>query len=126
MVENRPNILSPTLRPKKRYIAYQIIAEKNVSFDDFSNAVWHSTLNLLGELGTAETNLWVLQSTHDPAKQRGLIRCSPTAVENVRAALALIQRIGDGRVIVKVLGVSGTVKGARVKFFGETTLKTFE
>lgn len=54
-----------------------------------------------------------------------MIRCSHLAVENVRASLALINRIGDVRVIIKVLGVSGTIKAARRKFFGEKTLEDY-
>jgi len=122
---DKPNFLPPTLRTKKRYLAYQVISEKKIVFNDLTNAIWHSALNLLGELGTSQAQLWIMKNMYDNERQIGLIRCSHTNVEKVRAALALVQRIGDNLVIVKVLGISGTIKGAQRKFFGEATLQTF-
>ena len=121
-MNDRPKFLSPTLRPKNRYMAYQVIAEKKILFADLANAMWHSMLNLLGESGTGKTNIWILKSAWDENNQTGLIKCDHTAVEHVRASLALIQRIGDNPVIVKVLGISGTIKSAKKKFFGERDL----
>ncbi|MFQ6020955.1 MAG: Rpp14/Pop5 family protein [Candidatus Aenigmatarchaeota archaeon] len=125
MEEKRPKPLPPTLRGKQRYIAYQIISEQKIPFSDLVNSIWHSLLNFLGERGTAEANIWIVKNTYEEDKQIGLLRCSHRMIEHVRSALALIQRIGDTKVVVKVLGVSGTMKAARKKFFGETDLKDF-
>ncbi len=76
----------------------------------------------MGELGTAEADVWLVRNVYDEKNQMGLIRCSHTSVEQVRAALALIQRIGDMPVAAKVIGVSGTIKAARTKYFGENEL----
>lgn len=122
---DRPNILSPTLRSRRRYLAYQVISEQKIPFVDLVNTIWHALLNFLGELGTAQAEIWIVRDTFDESKQIGLIRCGHTAVEQVRAALSLIQRIGDTRVVVKVLGISGTMKGAKKKFFGEKDLMNF-
>jgi ribonuclease P/MRP protein subunit POP5 len=62
--------------------------------------------------------MWIIKDSYDEEKQIGLIRCSHTSVEEVRSAVSLIQRIGDIKVVVKVLGISGTIKGARKKFLG--------
>ena len=121
----RPRILSPTMRTRRRYIAYQVISEKKIAFPDLSNTVWHSVLNFLGELGASKADTWIIKNSFEEERQLGLIRCSHTHVENVRAALALIQRIGDVKVVIKVLGISGTIKAARKKFFGERDLKSF-
>ena len=122
---DRPNILSPTLRERNRYIAYQVVSESPINYSDLTNTIWHSLLNFLGELGTAEANVWIVKNVYNEAKQMGLVKCKHIAVEQVRTALALIQRIGDVRVVVKVLGVSGTLKAARKKFFKEIDLTTF-
>lgn len=122
---NKPNILSSTLRERKRYVAYQLISESKVNFSDVTNTIWHSLLNFLGELGTADSHIWVIKNIYDEEKQIGLVKCKHTAVEQVRAALALIQRIGDMRVVFKILGVSGTLKAAKKKFFKETDLTAF-
>lgn len=123
--EKRPAPLPPSIRGRRRYIAYQVIFEEKVPFPDLVNTIWHSLLNFLGELGTSEADIWVVKDTFDEAKQIGLIRCSHMTVEHVRSALALVQRIGDTRVIIKVLGVSGTIRAAKTKFFGETRLTEF-
>ena len=46
-------------------------------------------------------------------------------LERIRASLSLIDRIGDTRVVIKVLGVSGTIKATQMKYFSETSLTEF-
>ena len=123
--EKRPKPLPSSLRGRRRYIAYQVLSEDKFIFQDLTNSIWHSLLNLLGELGAAEADLWVARNIYDEKRQIGIIRCSHEKVEQVRAALALIERIGDVRIIVKVLGISGSIKAAQLKFFGESRLTEF-
>jgi ribonuclease P/MRP protein subunit POP5 len=126
MVEDkRPKPLPPSLRGRRRYLAFQVTAEDKFIFQDLANSIWHSLLNLLGELGAAEADIWIVRDIYDEKRQAGIIRCSHDKVEHVRAALALIERIGDVRVIVKVLGISGSIKATRLKFFGESRLTEF-
>ena len=123
--EKKPKPLPSSLRGRRRYIAYQVLSEDKFIFQDLTNSIWHSLLNLLGELGSAQADIWIVKDTYDEAKQIGIIRCSHDNVEKVRAALALIERIGDVRVVVKVLGISGSIKATKMKFFGETKLTEF-
>ncbi len=125
MPDGRPKILSPTLREKKRYIAYQVVSEQKVLLSDLTNAIWHSLMSFLGELTTAHAKIWIMKDSYNEEKQTGIIKCSHVSVEHVRSALALIQRIGDTRTVIKILGVSGTIKGARRKFLHPITLETF-
>ena len=122
---DRPNPLPPALRDRRRYIAFQVLSESKINFNDLSNSIWHSILNLLGERGAAESEIWISKTIYDEEKQIGLIRCSHLSVESVRAALALIERIGDVRIVVKVLGISGTIKAAQAKFFSEIKISEF-
>jgi len=121
----RPKPLPPSLRGRRRYLAYQVLSEQKFLFQDLINGIWHSVLNFLGEFGASEADLWIAKDIYDEKKQLGVIRCSHTSVEQIRAALALVERIGDVRVVIKVLGVSGTIKATKMKFFGETTLTEF-
>jgi ribonuclease P/MRP protein subunit POP5 len=121
----RPKPLPSSLRGKGRYIAYQVLSEEKFLFQDLINSMWHSLLNLLGELGTSEANIWIAKDTYDEKRQTGIIKCSHDKVEQVRAALALIERIGDIRVVVKVLGISGSIKATKMKFFEEPKLTEF-
>ncbi len=121
----RPNFLSPTLRDKKRYLAYEIISSQKIPFQDLSNAMWHAILNYMGELGAAEAGAWIMKNEWNEEKQTGMIRCNHTAVEKIRAALALLNRVGDAPVIIRVIGVSGTIKAAEKKYFGARDLMNY-
>jgi len=123
--EKKPKPLPPSLRGRRRYIAYQVLSEDKFILQDLINSIWHSLLNLLGELGASQADIWIVKDTWDEKKQIGIIRCSHDNVEQVRTSLALIERIGDVRVIVKVLGISGSIKATKMKFFTETKLTEF-
>jgi ribonuclease P/MRP protein subunit POP5 len=125
MEEKRPKPLPSSLRGRRRYIAYEVVSEEKVLIDDLMNTIWHTVLNFLGEHGTSKTDMLIAKDTYDENKQMGLIRCSHDNVEQIRASLALIERIGDVRVVFKVLGISGTMNAAKMKFFGETRLTEF-
>ncbi len=123
---DRPKFLPPTLREKNRYIAYQVISERKLIFPDLNSAMWNSILNFLGELDSAKARVWIMKDSYNDEKQTGVIKCSHDFVERLRAALILIQRIGDVRIAIKVLGISGTMKGARTKFIPqEKTIAEF-
>ena len=123
--EKRPKILSSSLRSRTRYLAFDVISEKKILLDDLINTIWHSALNFLGEVGTSHANIKIIKDTYDDQRQMGILRCSHDEVENIRASLALIQRIGDIRVVFRVLGISGSIKAAKMKFFGESRLNEF-
>lgn len=123
---DRPKFLPSTLREKSRYIAYQVVSENKLIFPDLNSAMWNSMLNFLGELESAKARIWIMKDTYNEEKQTGTIKCAHDFVEHLRSALILIQRIGDVRVAIKILGVSGTMKGARTKFIPqERTIAEF-
>ena len=106
-------ILMPTLREKERYIAFQIISEESVTYADLEAAVWNTMLDFFGEYGTSLSSMWLIKNLYDDQQQVGVIRCNNESVPAVLAALGLITRMGDIRVIFKVLKISGTLKGLR-------------
>ncbi len=121
----RPNFLSPTLRDKKRYLAYEIISSQKIPFQDLSNAMWHAILNYMGEVGASDAGAWIMKNEWNEEKQTGMIKCSHTAVEKIRSALALLNRVGDVPVIIRVIGISGTIKAAEKKYFGARDLLSY-
>ena len=123
--EKRPKLLPPSLRGRTRYLAFHVISEQNIFLQDLINTIWHSILNFIGEMGTSKANIKVIKDAYDEKRQMGILRCSHDDVEQVRAALALIQRTGDVRVIFRVLGISGSIKATKMKFFGESRLNEF-
>jgi ribonuclease P/MRP protein subunit POP5 len=125
MADKKPKPLPKSLRPTRRYIAYQVLSEEKIIYNDLANAIWHSILNFLGEFGASEAEIWLVRNLYDGKKQAGIIRCSHKYLERIRASLSLIDRIGDTRVVIKVLGVSGTIKATQMKYFSETSLTEF-
>ena len=123
--EKGPKMLSPSMRGRQRYLAFQVLSEKEILFQDLKNTIWHSVLNFLGEMETARAVLRIYKDTYQEKSQSGIIRCSHESVEKVRASLALIERIGDVRVVLHVLGVSGSIKATKMKFFEEPKLTEY-
>lgn len=108
--------LPSSLREKQRYIIFELISEKDHELGAVVEAVWDTVLDLIGEHGTAEANPWILKDLYDEEQQRGGIRVHKDHVEDVRAALALITKIGGVETTVHVLGVTGTMDSAEKKY----------
>jgi len=69
--------------------------------------------------------IWVIRNLYEQNAQRGVIKCSHDRVENIRVALAAIKMVAESPALVKILGVTGTIKSARNKYLGTTTLEPF-
>ncbi len=120
-----PKMLPPTLRAKKRYIVFDVISESPVQYADMVSAIWGSMLSFLGELETSEAKIWLIQNLYDEKAQRGVLKCSHNYVEHMRATLALISMIGETRAVIKINGVTGTIKSARTKYLTPKDLSAF-
>lgn len=105
--------LLPSLREKKRYLAFEVLSEGAVSRRDFIDELERSASSLLGDMGSSECGLNMLSFD----RAGGIIRCARTKTEYTRAVLATINRVRGVRVAVHVIGSSGSVKGAG-RFFG--------
>lgn len=111
MQRKKLKINIPTLREKERYIAFEVISEEQITFSDLEAAVWNTSQDFFGELGTSRISLWIIKNLYDEQKQMGVIRCNNLSVDKVLVTLGLITRLGDIRVILKIHKVSGTIKG---------------
>ena len=120
-----PKLLPPTMRPNKRYIAFEVISEQPIQYNEFVSTVWNSMFTLLGELGASEVNMWFVRNLYDDKNQKGLIKCAHDYVEKMRAVLSLIQIVSETKVIVKILGVTGTIKSAQKKYLTPKDLRSF-
>jgi len=104
--------LPPALRRRKRYIAFRIIAERKFEQKEIVSALMDSLIKTFGEFGSANTGVWVEYFNGE----KGIIRCYNDAIDKVKVALTLINRIGDVKVILLTLGVSGTIKRCKKKY----------
>ncbi len=109
---------TPTMRSGKRYVIFRVHSEDTSFRPDFLNirgAIWNSLESWLGESGLAKADVHIINNLWNPAKQTGFLSCSPKYVDHVKVALALVHQIGDERVIIQVLRVSGTIKSGKKK-----------
>lgn len=112
--QDKLKILIPTLREKDRYISFQIISEEPIIYSDLESAILNTFLEFYGEDGFSKLSLWIVKNLYNSENQVGVIRCNNKSVQQVIAGLGLISRLGDIRVTMKILKVSGTIKGLKL------------
>jgi ribonuclease P/MRP protein subunit POP5 len=120
-----PKLLPPSLRSQKRYIVFEVISEQAVVYNEIVATIWNSMLSFLGELGSSSAKVWFIHNIYDDKNQRGVIKCSHDSVEHVRTALSLVQIIGETKCVVKIIGVTGTIKSAKAKYLSKGNLTSF-
>ena len=104
--------LPSSMRERKRYIVFEVLSTEKIDRSELIDELRSSASSLLGDVGAASCNLWML----DFDGRRGILRCAHDKTAMVRAVLATINRVHGIRVGVRVLGISGTVKSATEKF----------
>ncbi len=102
--------LQPSLREKKRYVAFEVICKKNITFNQISKAILDSALRYSGVKGLAEMGLIVLKERFN--KNKGIIRVSTRTVNCLKAALTLIKDVDKIPVVFRTLTVSGVLQKA--------------
>ena len=117
MVKTKLKPVLPSLREKKRYLAFEVISkEKITDFGVVSDAIMHYSLQFLGQLGVAKAGIITLDNKWDLHAQRGIIKVSHKHVDAVKAALALADKIDGKDAIFRSIGVSGILNKAEKKF----------
>ena len=99
----------PTLKENKRYLLFRILSGSAVDKSPCRDAISKATFRFLGELGCARAGVAFLGETYKPAEKTGIIRVNTKHVDDVKAALASIQNIGEQRATFEVIKVSGNV-----------------
>ncbi|MFT4868104.1 MAG: ribonuclease P/MRP protein subunit POP5 [Candidatus Nanohaloarchaea archaeon] len=102
--------LPPSIREKKRYLKFKVHAEEPVNFGELSDSVWGSCLSYLGSKRTGEANHWLIKNQFNRSDQTGVIKVEKSCVEDFRAALTLVDKIGDKKSFIEVKRVSGSIK----------------
>ncbi|MFQ5474805.1 MAG: Rpp14/Pop5 family protein [Candidatus Nanoarchaeia archaeon] len=109
--------LLPSLREKKRYLVFEVISNEEIrEFSSIKEAIWQSNLALLGELGMGEAGLWMLEDKWQQEEQKGIMRVNNKYIDKLRVSLSLIKEAEQKQVIVRSVGISGTLKKAQEKF----------
>ncbi|MHC1582492.1 MAG: Rpp14/Pop5 family protein [Candidatus Syntropharchaeia archaeon] len=106
--------LRPSLRERKRYIGFEVISEKEIEKKELIREIFTSATSLYGDKGVSECSPWLISFDG----KRGILRCSHRMTDEARNVLASIDRINGGPVGIRVLTISGTIKGVRKKIKG--------
>ena len=119
-------ILPPTLRDKKRYIAFEVTSQGSLGRDDIISMMLDGSMYLYGACGTAKFELWVVKlwlctngddiEVPHQHKMKGILRCRREEIEYVRAVLPTITNFRGKLVVFHTLGISGTIKSAIKNF----------
>lgn len=102
----------PSMREKKRYVVFSVISDGRPGYDDVRGALMDSALVWMGEKGISASGMSMIRNLWDPVRMEGWISCTPKAVDDVKLALALVHQIGDARVILRSVCVTGTIRSA--------------
>ena len=99
--------LLPSLRQKKRYIAFEVQGA-TCSLRDVATSVNGALLQFLGEFGMAKAAPMLLKEKYK--NNHFIVKVNHKYVDECKSALILIKKIGGKDVIVKSLLTSGTLK----------------
>jgi len=100
---------------RNRYIVFKLYSNDDIPLESLVKDIWRNLLTIYGEYGASKTNFWLIE--YDERAKKGIVRCTHTTVNMMRIVLAFINRIAETPVMVKILGVSGTIKTAKEKFY---------
>ena len=102
----------PVRTIKRRYIALKILGDELLNRFQLIDYV-KSCLSQIDSVELDKVKLRLIEL--DLERKNGIIRCNHKYSKNVKDCLQDL-RIGDSEIIVRVLGVSGTIKALRRKF----------
>jgi ribonuclease P/MRP protein subunit POP5 len=106
------------LRPRWRYLAVHVETWPDADFDrqDFQRSIWFAAQNLLGDAGSADADLKVLQFEFEEGVGEAIVRARHGHADEARAALACIDEIRGDEIGLRVAGISGTVRACEEKY----------
>ena len=104
----------PSLREKKRYIAFEVQTEKAFGLEHVKKSIEQSMKGFLGDLGMARAGVLFLL---DWKQNKGIIKVNTKYVDEVKASLALVQEIAQEKAIIRSIGVSGALEKIRESYF---------
>ena len=106
------------LRPRWRYLAVGVESWPDADFDrrSFQRSVWYAAQNLLGDVGSAATDMNVVEFAFEDGAGHAIVRVRRGQVEDARAALATVGEIDGMQVGLRVRGSSGTMRACEEKY----------
>lgn len=117
MAKAKTKPLLPTLREKKRYLAYEVIsAHKFNDAFEVSKAIMDAAKDFLGNAGMARAGVIAMDDQFNQKLQKGIIRVNNRHLDNLRASLLFVEEINGEGAIIKSVGASGVLKKSQQKY----------
>ncbi len=115
MAKTKLKPVLPSLKEKKRYIVFEVISKGSITdLNSITKVIWQQTLSIMGQIQAAEAGIWLFPDCWN--NNKGIIRVGHKYVDQIKASLAMIEKIEDNEAIVRTVGVSGTMAKAKSKF----------
>jgi len=103
--------IPPTLRNKKRYVVFELIAEREISEFALKNSLSRLFFDLFGQYGFSHSNYsFVLFNSKT---RRAIIKCRRSWKEKTKTALLFLEKIDSIACIPRIITVSGSAKKAK-------------
>jgi ribonuclease P/MRP protein subunit POP5 len=103
----------PTLKEKKRYVVFEVVSDRKFGKEDIKRAVLGAVSDNIGSMGLADAEFAFID--FDEVAQKGILRCTNTKLEQVRAALVLLSEINLNKAFLHVISVTGSIKKAELR-----------
>ena len=117
MAKAKTKPLLPSLREKKRYLAYEVISgHKFNDAVDINKAIMDAAKDFLGNLGMAKAGIIAMDDQFSQKSQKGIIRVNNKHLDKLRASLLFVEKINENDAIIKSVGASGVLKKAQQKY----------
>ncbi|MFX0068983.1 MAG: Rpp14/Pop5 family protein [Promethearchaeota archaeon] len=105
-------------RQRRRYIVFNLLSEGEITKSMLIRSIANEIMRVHGEYGASKAQFWL--SYYEEKSKRGIIQCTHKTVDLIRVPLATMTDIEKTPVLIHVLGISGTIKTAKDKYFGDT------
>ena len=109
-----PNAVRP--RWPSLALALHTCPDADLSRGSFQRELWFAAQNLVGDAGSADADLTVLDFHFSGGVGETVVRARRGHVSEARAALACIAEVGGQPVGLRVRGVSGTVRACEERY----------
>jgi ribonuclease P/MRP protein subunit POP5 len=106
--------IKPSARYKKRYVVFEIRAEKNIVFSKAKCSIVNAILEYTGKFGLEKSKVYVIKNLYNANK--GIFRINNKFMAEIRQILPLVDKIEKDKVKIEIIGVSGILKKAKNKF----------
>ncbi len=113
MKQQKMASLLPSLKEKRRYLVFELIAAETIPFKEFKESLFKEIHSFLGRLGQAQAGIELLD---DWKENKGILKVSSRYLDHLKAVFVLIRKINKTDALVTSIGVSGTLNKARNKF----------